>query len=179
MSKGKRPSGCDVGCGLLIVAMVAAALVLAYQQRKTVAPFKAMQEQAKAVCAECFSSDEKSAPYRRGKVLVVEADTGKAIATTMTDLPEEIRATSPEEVSMIVCCGEVQRRTVGTYSDGAAAYRLYRDICIYDLTMKRMTSRHTLSGDRPPEVKSGSGSRSGSDPAGRELISLLEELPVK
>jgi hypothetical protein len=113
---------------------------------------------------------------------VVEADSGEVTALaglTMADLSPEVCAASPGEVGTIVCAGEVQQRKVGAYDDRQPAYQLYRDICIYDLATESVILFETLSGGRPPPVKTEKGPKSGSDPVRQELISLLEALPVK
>jgi hypothetical protein len=188
--KRTRKLSCE-SVAIVLVAVTFAGLCLLggvqyYRSKKAASPFETMKEQARTACAQCFSLSEKSPGasirYRRGKVLVVEADTGEVTALTgltMADLSPEVRAASPEEVGTIVCAGEVQQRQVSTYQDRQPAYQLYRDICIYDLTAESVILFETLSGGRPPPVKTEKGPKSGSDPVHGELISLLEALPVK
>lgn len=173
---------------IVVVGVVAVCLiggVQYYRSKRAAAPFEGFEEEARAACSRCFSLSEKSAgaaPYRRGKVLVVEADTGEVttvIGVTMADLPSEVRAISPEEVGTLVCAGEVQQLQVSTYQDREPAYKLYREICIYDLTAEEVILFDTLWGGPPPPIKTEKGPKSGPDPVHRELVSLLEGLPVK
>jgi len=189
MKKTSRLSCESMAVIILVVTFVGLCLlggVQYYRSKRAASPFEAMKEQARAACAQCFSLSERSlgasTPCRRGKVLVVEADSGEVTALTgltMADLSPEVCAASPEEVGTIVCAGEVQQRKVGAYDDRQPAYQLYRDICIYDLTTESVILFETLSGGRPPPVKTEKGPKSGSDPVRQELISLLEALPVK
>jgi len=172
---------------IVVVGVVAVCLiggVQYYRSKRAAAPFEGFQEEARAACAQCFLSQKSAgaAPYRRGRVLVVQAGTGEVttvIGVTMADLLPEVRATSPEEVGTLVCAGEVQQLQVSTYQDGEPAYKLYREICIYDLTAEEVILFDTLWGGPPPPIKTEKGPKSGPDPVHRELVSLLEGLPVK
>jgi len=177
--------GCVTVCTIIVVVMVLGVCiwgaVLTYRSKRAAAPFKGMEEQARETCARCFSesSDEITDPYLRGKVLVVEADTGKVIGSTMADLPTGIGAAGPDEVSTLVCSGEVEQMHVSTYTDGEPGYRLFRDICIYDWVEDRAILVETLSGSRPDTVKHGKGPKSGTDPIYRELITFLEQMHTR
>lgn len=177
--------GCATVCIIIVVALFLGlciwGAVLTYRSKTAAAPFEGMEQQAREFCTRCFSesSNATAGPYLRGKVLVVEADTGEVSGSTMADLPTEIGAAGPEEVSTLVCAGEVEQRHVRTYTDGEPGYRLSRDICIYDLVEERIISVETLSGCRPDTVKHGRGPKSGSDPIYKELIAFLERMHTR
>jgi hypothetical protein len=164
-----------IGCVALIVMNI--------REKRAAAPFKTMTEQARTLCAQCFSPGEEPpappAPYRQGKLLAVSADSGEALGLTMARLSPELGATSPEQVGTLVCVGEVQREKVWSYTDRQPGYRLHRDLCIYDVVAERVVLTDMLSGDMPPPSKQSSGAESGSDPLDKALIPLLETLPAR
>lgn len=178
---------CEGVATIIVVVMLLGVcvwiLATYYRARTVSAPFDAMREQTQTACAQCSSLGREfvgaPAPYRRGKVLVVEADTGKVVGLTMADMSAEVRASGPEEVGTVVCVREVEERHVDTYQDKQPAYRLYRDVCIYDRTLESVILVEKLAGREPPRIKTKKGPESGSDPIYHELISLLEALPVK
>jgi hypothetical protein len=122
--KKKIDWGCLAGI-FLVVFWVGAGIfgLIRYLQEKSAGgAFDSMTEQARSLCAVCFSQTEvfpdlygnsldsygPFSPYVHGKVLVVEAGTGEAIGSTMADLPEDLAARDPEEVGTLVCAGEVE-----------------------------------------------------------------------
>ena len=182
--KRKRLDCGTVSIIILVVTFVGLCVfgvVQTYRKRKAAGPFRDMEEQAREICARCFSEslDDAADPYRRGKVLAVEASTGEVIGLTMADLPSEIGATQPEEVSTLICASDIEEIQVGTYDDREAAYKLHRDFCIYDIVEERTILVETLYGGSPPPIKHEDGPKSGSDPARNELITYLEQLATK
>jgi hypothetical protein len=181
-----KRKGLDCGTVSIIIVVVGVVgvcvlgAVQTYRSRKAAGPFKNMAGQAKEACALCFSrSPDVAAPYRRGKVLVVEASTGEVIGLTMADLSAAIGAAQPEEVSTLICAGDVEEIQVGSYKDGEAAYELRRDFCVYDLIEEQTILVEPLYGGSPPPIKHEEGPKSGPDPAHNELIAFLEQLPAR
>ncbi|MGQ9585927.1 MAG: hypothetical protein ACUVXG_11080 [Anaerolineae bacterium] len=178
------------GCLVIVVACVVVSLVAGgaallsevYQARKAAAPFESMEAEAKAACAQCFQA---GAPvgvrqHRRGKVLVVESDTGKANGRVLWELPAEIRAATPEEIGTLVCVGAKQQERVGSYEDGAAAYRNHRQVCACLWPEQSPVLLRTVQGSSPPKAKTGRGrSASGGDPLPYEIASFIEALPAE
>jgi hypothetical protein len=163
-----------------------------YRSSKATAPFDAMEEEARTLCAQCLSlaggeypdcnpglnlCPGLAAAYRRGKVLVVEAGTGEPVGLTMADLSPDLAAVDPEEVGTLVCAGEIREVQVSSYTDRQPGYRRDRDVCIYDVAAEEVILAVTLSGGAPQPVKHTSGPGYGSDPVHGELRSLLEMLP--
>lgn len=197
----RKRKGLDCGTvSIMILAIVFAGLCIMggvqyYRSSRATAPFEAVEEEARTVCAQCLSLVHVEAyqechpdlgmcpglseAYRRGKVLVVEAGTGGAVGSTMADLSPEIAAAKPEEIGTLVCAGEVQEVQVSSYRDGQPGYRRDRDICICDWAAGDMILAVTLSGGAPSPVKHHSEPEYGSDPVHGELISLLEMLRAK
>jgi hypothetical protein len=176
------------GCGnaalvilaLVLVGGIVFGVIQCNRSRRATAPFVDMVEEARAACAVCFSQGGGSTgAYLRGKVLVVEAETGQAVGLTMADLPEEIRATDPEQVGTLVCAGAVEQEQVGAYKDLEPAYQLHREFCVYDLQAGSVIGVERLAGGQPPPVKHEDGPASGSDPVRGALIDWLEGLPVR
>jgi len=196
MTRKKKPNWGCIGGVLLVLFWTAAgiwAIVRHFHEKSTGDVFDLMTEQARSVCDTCFSQVSRYpalygeqfdsylpySPYLRGRVLVVEADTGKAISSTMIDLSPEIAATSPEEVNTLVCAGEVDQLQISTYTDGQPAYILIRNFCVYDIPTESVIFAAEIYGGRPPPTKNVSGPESGTDPAYSPLIKILEGLPIK
>src|SRR3990170_5120135 len=197
-TKKKTDWGCIFGL-LMVVLMIAAgiwAIIRNFQEKSAAKVFDSMSTQNLTTCGRCLtqvasgyfpiimsSSVENYtefipySPYVRGKVLVVGTTTGIAIGATMLDLSPEIAATNPDEVNTLVCAGEVEQWNSTTYSDNQPGYTLIREICVYDLTMDNIIFAAELWGSRPPATKTQSGPASGSDPARKSLIDILEWLP--
>jgi len=97
-----------------------------------------------------------------GRAVVINMKTKKIDKEIYFGLPESPRARTPDEVATVV---HVERKKVkvGTYTDGAAAYRNRCTVTLVDLETHRKLDQDSMSGfNPPPRAKSGSGSRSGS-----------------
>ena len=191
-----KPNWGAIGGGLLILFWIVVCILAAvrhFQEKSAGASFEEMNEKAQSVCGICFSQvseypihswlyDEyqgPTPPFLNGKVLVVEANTGEAISSTMIDMASDIAAANPEEVRILVCAVEVEEVKHSTYSDNQPGYFLIRDFCFYDLLTDSVIFAVRIYGGPPPAVKQGSGPEYGPDPAHMTLIQLLEGLPRK
>jgi hypothetical protein len=196
MRKKRKPNWGCIGGIFLVLFWTAAGiweLVRHFQEKSTSNVFESMNDQARSICDICFSQVKTYpalfggqfdsylpySPYLRGKALVVEANTGKAIGSTMVALSSEIAAASLEEVNTLVCAGEINQVQVSTYTDNQPGYMLIRNFCVFDMGMENVIFAAEIYGGRPPPTKSVSGPGSGTDPAYDPLIKILEGLPVK
>ena len=108
-----------------------------------------------------------------GKTVVINMKTKKIDKEIYFGLPENLRASTPDDVETVV---QVERERVqsGTYTDGAAAYRHRCNITVVDLKAHREIGKFSLSGfNPPPRAKSGYGSRSGSDVPNLQIINCI------
>lgn len=184
-TKDKR--GCNRGCNILgclfCTILMAALLVIfaldQFQSMKAAAPFAAMNDRAKAACAQCIKPSEVITPYYRGKVLAVDAQTGVARGQIIKHLPSDIAAVGPDEVTTIFCIGPVVKKKTGSYQGGSPAYTKYRDVCIFDLTENKTVFFTTISGGPPPLVKTTGGSDSGADPEMQAIPDFIQSLTPK
>jgi len=194
METNKKPNwGCIFMSVLVLFWIVVGilAIIRHFQEEAAGGTFTQMTEEVQTACGLCFSqaSEETElriigkeyhglvSPYLHGKVLVVEANTGEAIGSSMLNLPEDIAAQSPDEVDTLICSGEIDQFKSHTYSDNQPGYTLTRDFCFYDLSLKKVIFTVHLLGSSPPAIKQGSGPEDGNDPAHFALIDFLETLP--
>lgn len=179
----EREKGCGWGCGLVVLLLggiaLGAVLLGQYHARKAAAPFDAMKEQVRTCCAQCALPAKSATPYRRGKVLVVDSKTGGALGQTMQGLPKDIAASHPDEVGTIVCVGPERKRQEGVYTSGSPALRIYRYICLFDLSTNTSIYSGTIAGSAPPKVTNKKGGDSGSDPLHSAVPALIEAWPPK
>jgi hypothetical protein len=111
------------------------------------------------------------APHARGRVLMIYAPSHK-VDKRFHDLPREARARKPEEVGTVIIAHPPAKEQVGTYTDGAAAYRWSVSLEFID-TARQTLARTSVAGSEPPERTTGRGSRSGSHP---DVTSYLKEM---
>lgn len=148
-----------------------------------------MAETYKVVCDICSSQVSEYLTYEfdqlpyspclHGRVIVVEAITGEAIGSTMTNLSPEIFATKPEEVSTLVCAAELVEHECGTYSCGTKAICRERNFCVFDISDEKVIFAARILGTSPPNFIQNPGQQIGSDPASKPLVEILEEWPRK
>lgn len=112
--------------------------------------------------------------YLIGKILPVNKST-KAIDLLYFELPNDLRAASPEEVETILWV-ECEGKVVNTYTDGAEARRIDCVLTIINKASNTMIVQTTFRGEPPPGSKSGSGDRSGSRPT-EDMVKYITTLP--
>ncbi|MHB1356458.1 MAG: hypothetical protein ACYCZF_10835 [Anaerolineae bacterium] len=91
---------------------------------------------------------------------------------------KEIAATSPDAVGTLICVGDAVENKTGTYTDSSIAYRISRVVCLTDMADGHVFYRTTLLGSKPPSVRRGSESGTGSDPIGNVLTEFILSLTV-
>lgn len=115
-------------------------------------------------------------PYVKGKVILVNKEE-KKIDHTYCELPEELRATRPEEVETIVWL-EWGKDKVGRYTDGSTAYVNTCKVTIIDRSIPAIVAVTNLRGSMPPNMTTRGGGAGGSMPT-EEVIAYLQNLPRK
>lgn len=114
--------------------------------------------------------------YRRGKVIVVNPRE-KTVDDIYFDLPEKVRATSPNEVGTIILL-EWTEDVVGHYAWGGQGYVHTAKVLVIDKAMPALMINRIFRGSDPPSKKIGRGDAYGSKPTG-EIISFIMGLPEK
>lgn len=114
--------------------------------------------------------------YRRGKVIVVNPRE-RTVDDIYFDLPEKVRATTPNEVGTIILL-EWTEDAVGHYSWGGTAYVHTANVSVIDKAMPALMIDRIFRGSDPPSKKIGRGDAYGSKPTG-EIISFIAGLPKK
>jgi len=87
--------------------------------------------------------------YISGKVVVVDR-TGRLIDSAFLELPDELRASRPEEVGTVVWL-DWGKQYRWRYSNGAAAYTHAVRVSVIDLIDKKLIDSRFLYGSLPPE----------------------------
>jgi hypothetical protein len=115
-------------------------------------------------------------PYLRGKVITIDNE-NKAIDDIYFSLPNELKASEPNEVGTIIL---IERRevAVGRYTDGTGAYQDFWQLTIVDKTLLTIVGTIEISGEEPPEYKQSSGPKTGTSPK-TKVIEYLSNLPCK
>jgi hypothetical protein len=176
-----RVLGCGVkGClGLVAISLLAGLVLVIYSwvgAARETNRFKGMASELQAACVQCFSEDRaQSQIVRHGRAIVVEAESGLALANTQSLLDEAVRARNPTELGTVVCVKPAEESAVGAYTDGGRGYRVSRSACAISWPDRKLLFRRRLVGSDPPAAKSGKGDERGSDPAHGEIATELEQ----
>jgi hypothetical protein len=121
-------------------------------------------------------SSEKKEAYIKGKIITVNNEEGE-IDDIYFSLPEELRATKPENVGTIVWL-EWGEDNIGSYTDGEDATVITCDVTIIDKSTATVVAERNFRGSIPPNPK-----RSGEDGTGSmpidEIVAYLKTLPKK
>lgn len=121
-----------------------------------------------------FKEQAGTTPYLKGKLVVVNK-TEMKVDDPYFDLPEDVKAVKPEEVSTIVLL-DYDKSVAGRYTDGAAGYRYTAKVTVIDKTSGTIVGRTSFKGGEPPSTKKGSGDEYGPKPS-NEIKNYLLSLP--
>jgi hypothetical protein len=112
-----------------------------------------------------------------GKMVLVD-QASKEVDWTLFDLPDDLRATKPEEVVTVVLLNW-RKGKVGDYEGGGAAYQQNVTVTVIDLATKTVLCYNEIYGGPPPQnIDSRSSEGTGSKPT-KELVEYLKGLPRK
>jgi hypothetical protein len=114
--------------------------------------------------------------YLKGKIIAVNKKE-KKIDDIYFKLPEELRATKPENVGTIVWLdwGEDE---VGTYTDAETATVITCHMTVIDKSIPAIVGEINFRGDDPPELKKRLDSSSGTTPD-EDIVFFLQNVPKK
>jgi hypothetical protein len=148
------------GAGILVVfiGLVAGGIWFAVRTAKR-APFRA---QMSTYLAQPVGAAPAGTPVQ--KVVVVDVK-DKDVDSMHFDVPDGLRAATPQEVTTVVQLNW-DKRQVGTYSSGGKAYQWFCDVTVVDLKSKGKIGGQNFSGSRPPQsfVGKRGESRTGDKP---------------
>ena len=126
---------------------------------------------------------KRPSPCISGELVIIAIDnkTGEnKISDVNFDLLKENEipiARAPESIGTIVIL-RYGSANVGTYTDGASAYKVRLDITLYNKNKGVYCKTKSILGGSPPKHKTARGSRGGSAPGTKEIKKFLEQLPI-
>jgi len=110
----------------------------------------------------------------KGRMITVDADK-REIDYIYFDLPDELRAETPEDVATVVLI-KWSKIEVGKYSDGRAAEIQVGLVTVVNVEDKQVVGRSIFQGADPPKSRKSSQSGSGPKPE-QPIINYLKGLP--
>jgi hypothetical protein len=148
------------GAGIVVafVALIAVGIWFLIRTNKR-APFRAHMAR---YLAQPTGAAPAGTPVR--KLVVVDVK-DKDLDSLHDDLPNDLRAATPEEATTVVWL-QWDKREVGTYSSGGKAYQWFCDVTVIDLKSKGRIAGQNFAGERPPQrfVGRRGESRTGDKP---------------
>lgn len=182
----KKLAGClKIGCfGAVVLAI--ALTYSGWQEKKreehqseqatTAAKFAAFAG-AKSPPPEAI--DDTPARYRRGHLLLLNAETGLVDEMFYT-LPPALRAADSHDVGTEAWL-RWDSHLVGKYSNGASAFQTNCDLVVYDVARKAVVAREHIEGEDPPSsVTTPRGSKAGWGKLPTEkVLKFLQDLPAR
>jgi len=134
--------------GACIVAVPA--IWLALRAVIGAAPFAGLQPRAMELCRACSAAPmDGVSPYRIGQVLVVQPS-GIPLGQLMADESlSSVLASRRGEVGTLACISEPYQVLTGASCHGEALYRIYREVCLVELSSGSVLYRTSLAGAKP------------------------------
>jgi len=139
---------------------------------------KPFQPKVDEYLARPVASRESPAARHKGKIIPVNVKE-KEIDSLYWDLPEELRAATPDDVATIVWLewGEVQVSTYGSTNKPALVQTC--NVTIIDRADKAILLRHSFRGSDPPKsIKSRDSSGRGDKPT-QAVVEYLQKAQQK
>jgi hypothetical protein len=155
---------------LVVIGLVGGGIWYAMYRAKR-APFRA---QMATYLAQPTGTAPANTPV--GKFVVVDTK-DKDIDSMHFDLPDNMRAATPADVTTVVWLAW-DKRQVGKYTSGGTAYQWFCEVTVIDLKSKAKIAGSNFSGTAPPQSfrgKSGE-SRTGDKPT-EAVLNYLKGLP--
>jgi hypothetical protein len=122
--------------------------------------------------------DPKRPPAPVKRLVVVDVE-DKDVDGLHFDLPDGLRAQTPEEVTTVAQL-RWNKTQVGTYTTGGGAYQWKCDVTVKDLETNAQIAQQSFAGSPPPQSFSGrrGESRTGDKPT-EAVINFLKGLQAK
>jgi hypothetical protein len=181
-NKNSLPFGCLFylfGAGGFAVIFVIGAIVSSVRDAVLLGPFNNYVSEYSSISGfkNPVKGDRSSTkPYIKGKVITINKQENR-IDSIYYDLPEDLRATKPDEVGTIAWL-EWGEDKIGTYTDGDDAIVITCQVTVIDKSIPRIVSKTNFEGIEPPRVKRSSESGTGPIPT-QKIVDYLRDLPKK
>jgi hypothetical protein len=118
-----------------------------------------------------------SPAHIHGRVVAVNLTDGKVDEPIYYLLPDDLRATKPEDVETIawIACS---KRKYGAYTSGGTAWREYCTVKVIDRELGGVVGgEKEFLGEKPPVTKNEPGDASGGGPSRQVVVDYLAALP--
>jgi hypothetical protein len=137
-------------------------------------PFR---DQMAVYLAQPANTADANGPRKTVKRMVVVDPNEKDLDDLHFDLPEDLRAAKPEDVTTVVWL-RWDKATVGTYTSGGSAYRWSCNVTVIDLATRTTIGSQMFEGSPPPTTVRGKPgeSHSGDKPTDA-VLGYLKSFP--
>lgn len=187
---GRKPNklvGCLLGCVPVFLLFAAVMGYYVWDAAKRDKAYEADTATAKQF--ESFTSakappanaiDDSQARYRKGRMILIDAKAGGLDGLYFTNLPAELRATSPKDLGTEVWLIP-DEQFVGKYDNGSEAYKCSYDVIVYDMGRNAVVARERIEGENPPQKRD---FRTNDTSAVKrwpfeKLMKFLQDLPAR
>jgi hypothetical protein len=110
------------------------------------------------------------------KVVVIDV-ADKDVDSLHFDLPDDLRAATPAEVTTVVWLNW-SKNQIGTYTGGGSAYQWSCQVTVIDKATRTTIRQQTFTGSRPPQsVRARRGTSHSGDKPTDQVINFLRGLP--
>ena len=174
---GKRWGGLVIAVGILVG--ISGCLILGYavyrSASQTAARFRPFELHLKEYVGIISNQDvhENTSRHASGRTIVIDIDGSEEpnIDGISFELPDNIRATTPEEVGTVasLACGKTK---VGTYGGLGDAYRFYCNLRVFDKASGELIQQRTCEGSPPPGESLNGRDQEGGSPNGEVLNAI-------
>jgi hypothetical protein len=159
--------------GLVLVVLVSVGI---WYTMRTVrrSPFR---NQMASYLAQPTATADLNAPRKPVKRMVVVDPNEQDLDDLHFDLPDDLRAATPADVTTVVWL-RWNQATVGTYSSGGNAYQWSCDVMVIDLPTRTTIGSQHFDGAPPPARVSGKRGQSHSgDKPTQAILNYLQSFP--
>ena len=116
-------------------------------------------------------------PPIKGKMIVVDQDAKGVDLDVHFALPDDLRASAPEEVGSVVLTSYKTTEVLDYYNDGSSGYRQACDVTVIDHASRTVIAKKKIWGGNPPETSHDiPWDRVGSKPT-TSIVDYLKGLP--
>ncbi len=116
-------------------------------------------------------------PYRTGRILAVDVGRCEVDEDVHFELPEDLRARTPEEVGTVAWV-KWGTRAVGKYTDGATASSYTCTLTVIDRAKWTIIHEEEMGGPGPPSQRKSTESATGAKPTW-VIVEYLKTLPSR
>jgi len=123
--------------------------------------------------------NKDSTPYLKGKIVVFDEGTRKVDKDVFFDLPDDLRAKTPEEVATVVVVTWTEK-TIDYYEGNVPAIQQTGSVKVVDYSSKQTLGiPMQFTGPEPPmKIKKNSSENKARRPV-KEIVEFVKNLPKK